>query len=265
MSSTASYDAIAREYYDAKLHPTCANFNDASSQLLARLVPAVDPGRACEVGAGRSSLASIFAQRGAALSGLRVSDASVAMLEHAAPWRRKGVQLIVAPAQELPIADHSLDVVVASLLDPYDDERSWQEFRRVLAPGGVCIVTAPSWTWASRYRPAGARHDAIFELANGEVVNVPSMIRPSTEQRSLLMAAGFALHMEDEVRLCDLREPVSPKLRVLDPHDPVVRGYVACAGSDARASSAANRLAEASGVNAVVSSSRTGGSPGRGC
>lgn len=231
-TTVVSYAALAAEYYDRNRHPTCANFRDASEQLLARLVPDAAPARSCEVGAGRSLLAELVARRGGEPRDLLLTDESPEMLAHSADWRGRGAVLSVAPAHRLPVRDRSLDLVVASLADPYDDGPFWSELARVLAPSGRAVVTAPSWKWASAFRSNGAARDAAeFELADGSRLSVPSLVRPVEAEVRLIEECGLrALEVRAAPRSA-LRGPLSPKLRVLAPEDPVAVGYVVAPGT----------------------------------
>jgi SAM-dependent methyltransferase len=225
-----SYDGLAAEYYDAARHPTCANFRQGSEQLLERLIPDVAPERSCEIGAGDSLLAALLVRRGHDVRGVLLTDASAAMLEHSRRWERLGATLNVAEAHQLPVAAGSLDLLVASLGDPYDDESFWSEVARVLARRGRCVLTTPSWTWATRFRSDGVRPDeAEFELRDGARLTVRSLIRTVEEQRVLIERQRLLVLEQHAVPAAAIEEPVSPKLRVLAPDEPVVVGYVVAA------------------------------------
>jgi SAM-dependent methyltransferase len=238
-SSTAplthgAYERLAGEYYDAERHPTCANFREASRQLIDRLLPSPPLGRICETGAGDSLLAPLLADRGWDLGGLLLTDASPAMLAHSEGWANAGAQLSVAEAESLPVPSSSLDLVVASLGDPYDDDGLWAEVSRTLRDGGRCVFTTPSWQWAMAFRADARGFDlAEFTLADGTVLSVPSRIRPSAEERLLIERHGLRILGEAEAPRRALTSSLSPKLAMLRPDDPVVVGYLVGAGADA--------------------------------
>jgi ubiquinone/menaquinone biosynthesis C-methylase UbiE len=223
-----SYAALAAEYYDAKRHPTSANFRWASERLLERLLPH-PPGRSlCEVGAGDSALAAWLAKRRHPLTNLLLTDASAAMLAYSERWARDGARLAVAPATALPVSDESLDLIVASLADPYDESAWWSEVSRVLTPSGRVVLTTPAIGWARAFRH-GANEptaSARFVRADGKVVDVPSHIREPADERILIADAGLRLVAEDAVRRTELMAPVSHKLDMIAPQDPVVVAYV---------------------------------------
>jgi len=229
-ASISTYELLAAEYYDVLRHPTCANFRDASRGLLRRLVPDVRPASTCEVGCGDSLLAELLAARRRDLMGLLLTDAHPSMLEYSRRWAPAGAELAVARATSLPVADAALELVVASLADPYDDDDLWSEMRRVLGPGGSCIVTTPSSAWATRFRTAGDPPDtARFELADGGSVLVRSQIRPVAQQRELIERHDLTVTSVAELALDELAQPISRKLRSLDGDDAVVVGYVVAA------------------------------------
>jgi SAM-dependent methyltransferase len=227
-TAVGSYEQVAIEYYDAKQHPTCLNFRQASQILCDRLIPTVPAGRSCEVGAGDSLLAELFWRRTQDVNGLLLTDSSPRMLEYSRRWELRHAVLEVALASQLPVPDASLHLLCASLADPYDDDRFWKEAERVLTPGGQCVVTSPSATWVNRFRVRGLPRDAAeFELRDGSSVYLPSHVRPAAEERLLIERHGLRVLEEAEVDIGALDGPISEKLRVLGPGEPVVCGFLA--------------------------------------
>jgi SAM-dependent methyltransferase len=224
-----TYDALAAEYYDVERHPTCANFRWGSERLLERVVPGPPDGLICEVGAGDSVLAALLARKGHSLAGLLLTDASLAMLMYSKRWADQGARLEVAAASALPVRDGSVDLLVASLGDPFDCQSWWAEAARVLAPRGQVVLTTPAAGWATGFRGAVDEPSASarFVLADGAVVDVPSYVREPDQERMLIAGAGLRVTAEDAVLRSDLPTPVSAKLDWLAPEDPVVFAYVA--------------------------------------
>lgn len=70
---------------------------------------------------------------------ITLTDLSPGMIEAAREVLREGAEYAVADAQELPFADESFDVVLAShmLYHVPDRPQAFAEIRRVLVPGGV--------------------------------------------------------------------------------------------------------------------------------
>jgi SAM-dependent methyltransferase len=220
-----SYAELAGEYYDRTRHPTCASFRAASAILLRRALGEVSDGPAVEVGAGDSLFAEL---RGERLGDLLITDANAEMLRHSERWEERGARLAVAPAEALPVESASVGELVASLADPYDDEPFWREAARVLAPAGRAVVTAPSWTWAARFRAdEGPSNVAVFELRSGDRIAVPSLVRPVEAERELIERSGLRLVAVDHVSVEELPQPVAPKLGVLQPSDAVASVFVA--------------------------------------
>ena len=93
------------------------------------------------------------------------------MLEHSRVWERMGATLVVAASNQLPLADSSVQRVVASLGDPYNEPSFWTESKRVLEPDGLVIFTTPSHEWAFAFRrdpsPGSGASRAEFVLRNG--------------------------------------------------------------------------------------------------
>lgn len=225
--AVSSYDAVASEYYDPVRHPTCDNFREASRALIELMAPG-DISKCCEVGAGDSILAEVAVRRHGNANGLLLTDASASMLQHSSRWQRHGARLAVARADHLPVRDGELQLIVASLADPYDDDAFWYEVARVLGGGGFCLLTTPSWEWVQSFRTGGRPLDvAEFKLADGEVVSVRSFIRHPSDEHTLIERHGFRVVGEAAIALEKIRGPLSKKLKLLGSGSPVVIGYLA--------------------------------------
>jgi SAM-dependent methyltransferase len=82
------------------------------------------------------------------VTGIELSEVAVAAA------RERGVGEVVAGSlSELPFADDSFDMAVClDVIEHLDDDRgALRELRRVIAPGGVLLVTVPAyqWLWSS--------------------------------------------------------------------------------------------------------------------
>lgn len=221
-----AYDLLAAEYYDSRQHPTCANFREASRNLLDRLTPDVPASRCCEVGAGDSLLAEVIARRDQDLRGLSLTDAHWAMLEYSRRWEQFGAVLSIAEAARLPLPDASLGLLVASLGDPYNNDGFWSEVARVLEPDGLCLFTTPAWAWASSFRADGQLLvRAEFQLRDLRIIEVPSYVRPPSEEIQLIESHDLRVVHIEHIERAMVHEPVSHKLRMLTPDEPVVTGF----------------------------------------
>jgi SAM-dependent methyltransferase len=92
-------------------------------------------------GSGRNMLE--LARYGA-VTGIELSDASVAAA------RRRGIgEVVQGSVLEMPFAEDSFDLAVClDVIEHLDDDRAaLGELRRVLAPGGVLLVTVPAYQW----------------------------------------------------------------------------------------------------------------------
>ena len=66
------------------------------------------------------------------------------MLAHSKRWIDAGAIPVVSDARNLPLENGTVDLLVASLADPFDDFEWWLEVARVLAPEGKAVVTTPA-------------------------------------------------------------------------------------------------------------------------
>ena len=225
------YAKIAHEYYDAELHPTCSNFSVADSLLLEAFWEHIVQARSiCEVGAGRSGLLE-FA--GKALGSILVTDKSGEMLEHSRNAFGENNYYVVSDAIHLPVLSASVDLVVSLLGDPYNVPDFWREASRIIRPGGRLLFTTPSWEWANAFREGNERESgdsALFILANGDEVYVPSHILSKSRQIELAESFDFFLIMNHDVsheQISLVSENLSRKIEgYLDRNVPVVTGYI---------------------------------------
>jgi SAM-dependent methyltransferase len=228
--AVGDYELLAAEYYDAVRHPTCANFREASRQLLTSWFARFPQQEMvlCEVGAGKSLLAEILAPRLRSMGRVFLVDASPSMLAFSHEWLARGASLVLADAVCMPMRSASIDIFVACLGDPYNTESFWSEVQRLLRPGGLVFFTTPSYEWASgfRTRPGDEIHLADFELSDGRVVSVPSYILPIDRQLALMKRHGLNIDNVVERRLSDLSGAIiSPKLLHYGQSLSVVTGY----------------------------------------
>jgi ubiquinone/menaquinone biosynthesis C-methylase UbiE len=231
-SQVRNYSSVAAEYYDADMHPTCANFRRAGELLIERWRPFLEHVRRdqiIEVGAGKSQVADLLAAEGLRLDNLMISDECEEMLEHSDSFRDLGASLVECNAREIPVPDDSVRVLVALLADPYNDSEFWAEAKRVLAPGGIVIATFPSFEWASAFRCEGMHDMAEFETATGPVF-LPSMIMDVPSQIELICTAGFRTLEVEHVATQRLGMHLSAKLTTgRGPIEHVLSGFLAIA------------------------------------
>ena len=228
-----TYEDLASEYYDSVRHPTCANFRDASAHFLRdRLVFAYrETRKVCEVGPGKSLVAELLAERGVPVDGLILIDSSPSMLRYSEKWAHTGAQLVIGDAFILPLASESVDLVVASLGDAYNDHHFWRDVERVLRTGGISLFTTPSYDWAAAFRNTDDPFMmtlAEFLLRDGRTLYVPSRIYPRDDQIKLVEDSDLVVIEVNEIPISVLESKhLSPKLTPRRGRDAsIVTGYV---------------------------------------
>jgi SAM-dependent methyltransferase len=98
-------------------------------------------------------LVDVGSGTGAVLGELRrFADEAIGVEPDAVPLeiaRGRGLDIRQAPADALPFADASVDLLTAfDVLEHLEDDvAAAREFRRVLRPGGAVIVTVPAYQW----------------------------------------------------------------------------------------------------------------------
>jgi hypothetical protein len=157
------------------------------------------------------------------------------MLAHSRDWIARGATPIVADARASGLLAASAGLIVASLADPFNDGSLWREIRRLLRPGGVVIMTTPSYSWARAFRREGQRtafNSAEFETPGGPRVALPSLIIPEAEQATVVADAGLQLVAIRGRRVSDVPEAArAPKLQGVPVDANFVTAYV-CAAYD---------------------------------
>jgi len=229
--TAAAYEAIAQEYYNPDHHPTCANFRAASARVLGPWFRrfCTSNARILEVGAGKSLLLEYLNEKCLTVDHRLLTDSSPRMLGYSRDSSARADCLVVARADRLPVPDHDLTLIVASLGDPYNTSLFWREACRVLQPGGRVLFTTPSHEWATAFRSDTDPNVAEFDLADGQKVHVPSLIPDVDEQIDLIRSAGLRTLAIAEVMLEEIDQgKMSRKLTLPELQGaPIVRGYQA--------------------------------------
>jgi SAM-dependent methyltransferase len=190
---SAQWDAVLASWRETRGAALLRAYSDAANRrLLERWLPA-RAGRVLKTDvfdeAVAKGLAPFLAGRAEALVAV---DASPATIE-AARRRHPGLDARVADVRSLPFEDGSFDVVVStSTLDHFSAragiDTALRELRRVLAPGGLAVVTLDNpWNPLVALRNAlPARPHALVPYYVGATLGPRGL-------RAALAAAGFAV------------------------------------------------------------------------
>lgn len=118
-------------------------------------------------------------------------DASASMLRRV-PALPEGWRLIPAPAERVPLADQSFDLVVAAfllhLLEPARRREVLREARRLMRPGGRLVVVTPAPPRSPALRILAAPLLALARRSSGALAGLRTL-DPTSE----LAEAGFAV------------------------------------------------------------------------
>jgi SAM-dependent methyltransferase len=134
MSQVGHFDRVAGRYDELRSPPDVTPVHD----LLVREGDLAGR-RVLDVGCGTGAHGAILAERfGCKVAGLDSSRAMLAKAREKLP----GAELKLGVAEELPFEAESFDAVLAMLVVQHlDRARSFREARRVLVPGGRCLIT----------------------------------------------------------------------------------------------------------------------------
>lgn len=95
-----------------------------------------------DIGCGEGYLSRLIARHGAQVTGIDACEELVEAARHAADDEGLDIEHVTAPADQLPLPDESVDIVVCNhLLNDLDDlEGPMDEFARVLRTNGRLVV-----------------------------------------------------------------------------------------------------------------------------
>lgn len=116
----------------------------AGDELIARLdVVAMQPRRIVDCGCGPGDLTSLLQQRFPDAEIFAI-DSAKNMLDYAKNKHGETIHWVLTEANQLPFADHSVDLLVANELLPWcaELETVLHEWRRVLRPDGLLVFTS---------------------------------------------------------------------------------------------------------------------------
>jgi SAM-dependent methyltransferase len=212
----SSYEEIAAEYYDPLRHPTCANFSELSEAFLEPRIRlfSLRAQHVLEVGCGRSIAARVLAEGKLSDAKLTLLDQSPRMLAHSRQWISADTKLMVGDARATGLESANYDLLVSSLGDPYNVESFWNEVRRILVPGGICLFTTPAREWAIRLRSESDISKAEFLRSDGATIFVRSEIPTMKEQKEMIGGAGLVVREIQSFTAAQLLGAHSPRLLI---------------------------------------------------
>lgn len=184
-----------------------------------------------DIGCGEGRFCRMLGQRGARMTGID----PVEKLVVEARRRQPEATFHIAKAEALPVTDASMDLAVSyvSLVDIADYKMAIAEMKRVLRPGGRCVVanlngfnTATTKFWA-RDEDNNKLHWTMDNYmverpcrAEWAGISVTNWHRPLSAYMSTFLGAGFTLEHFDEplpsLKVRAANEGMSAFLRV--PH-----------------------------------------------
>ena len=131
----------------------------------AVLSQCISPTRAWDCGTGNGQAALQLARY---VEDVIATDASVEQIRQATPHER--VRYEVAPAENVPLEDHSIDlVIVAQAVHWFDHDAFYREVRRVVRPGGVIAAWTYTLFHAPPDDPQASDIDAVLRYFYDEV------------------------------------------------------------------------------------------------
>jgi hypothetical protein len=127
---------------------------------------------------------------------------------------KQNADLVVGDALASPFSSSTFSLIMASLGDPFNEPRFWNEVQRTLKPGAHCIFTTPSYDWASSFRLGSTDERegaALFQLSDGGRLYLPSFIESEVSQMEMIQGAGLRLLETKSLGSDVIPEPHSSK------------------------------------------------------
>lgn len=196
----------------------------ATTRLLLRLAgPLPERPRVVDIGCGTGPATLVLAeQTRGAVTAVDTHEPFLARLRAAADAAGVGgqVRTVAAPMQDLPLADGSADLLWAegsAYVMGFDAAlRAW---RRLLAPGGVLVLTEAEWTTPDPAHGARVFWDAAYPAMRGTDANVRAALAAgwTVAASYLLPDSDWAGYYEPlAARVATLRHEVPGADAVLD-------------------------------------------------
>jgi SAM-dependent methyltransferase len=203
----ATYDVVAKEYYDPILHPTCADFRCASLHYLQGEFQApMLLGRVADVGCGESLLARFLSEKNLVL----IDESSEMLNRNREGYEKRQIDVI---SSEIGVSE--FDRIYAILGDPFNFVSSWRNIRTALKSQGQCFFVVPSYLWVTKFRecaPEEREGFARFDLADGKTTYLPSFVFSEADQLAIIEQAGLKMLAIDHVYVRDLPKVRSAKI-----------------------------------------------------
>ncbi|MBI5084258.1 MAG: methyltransferase domain-containing protein [Acidobacteria bacterium] len=136
--------------------------------------------RVLDIGCGAGYGSAHLAQTAEHVLGLDVSEAAVESAR--GRYQAPNLQFLAAPAQQIPLDDHSFDLIVAfEVIEHLEDWPALlDQARRLLAPGGQFVVSTPNRDYyAETRRLAGPNPFHVHEFDFEEFRRELSLVFPS--------------------------------------------------------------------------------------
>jgi len=210
VTAMASSEQVSAAFYDRLGAAGLAGRTTPAwdHQILCRLREMLTPGqRVLDVGCGYGRIAMPLAQSGFDVTGLDVSEVLLQSARERAARQGVAVPWVRASMGRMPLPDTSFDVVLClwsafhELLLEEEQLQAVREMRRVLRPGGWCLVEGPLYTPATAEEiRSGQRHSPGNRVASDVVAGLanPHFCHDAESFAGLMERAG-ALSFEVNV------------------------------------------------------------------
>jgi malonyl-CoA O-methyltransferase len=182
--------------------------------LLARIPTALEPAAIADMGCGTGYFTGALARRfdGAQVTGV---DLAPGMIRYAADHHNGDITWLCGDAENLPLADQSLDLVFSNFTFQwcFNLEKLFAEQFRILRPGGVLVFSTVGPESLAELRGAWQQVDRFVHV---------NRFAELSEVRKALETSGFKLHDERQAhirRYYDRLQALTRELKYLGAHN----------------------------------------------
>jgi SAM-dependent methyltransferase len=150
--------------------------------------------RVLDLGCGEGYGADLLASHAAEVVGV---DLAPEAIYHArSTYRRPNLRFLYGDIYDLQLEDNSFDVVCSLQVIEHlhQPERFMEEARRVLKPGGICVITTPNRLIISPGRDTPINPFHIFEFDRGQFEEFMRGYFPEVEVVGIFHAGKLRLH-----------------------------------------------------------------------
>jgi malonyl-CoA O-methyltransferase len=189
--------------------------SEVAERMLLRLEWVnLQPGVILDAGCGVGQSAALLTKR-YPLAQILAMDSALSMLQYAKKKESPSIKWIGAQSEELPLPDHSVDLIFANLLLPWcaDLQKIGYEWRRVLRPEGLLMFTTLGPDTLKEW-PGTAAINRVDMHDIGDILTHIGWVDPVLDVEYIQMVYREKERLMDELKVTDMIAQDSPDVQL---------------------------------------------------